>query len=336
MNFHYLAGAGIGGQLVWYRYGNLGVQLFFIVSGFVIVQSLQGKTLKEFAIGRFIRLFPLFWILCTITYILTLLVPHTSHVSLASYLINMTMLPDVFIGFFHRGSLIDAAYWTLTVELLFYIGIGLFCKFFSYKNIRYFLAGWLVISMLAFAFHIDKNFYVKLLLVRHASYFVFGSALALIAMKQAKNLYEKYLDKALLVIAAVYSISIHTRAIELYLKPNMLDTKIVAGLLALFFIITPLLVYLSTFIKNPRAIRGLAVIGGLTYPIYLLHQRIGNVAINYFTNKWNIPWNTFAIGFGVVVIVFAYAVYLQDKKIRAWLKSRFFKRSLPEATTISP
>jgi peptidoglycan/LPS O-acetylase OafA/YrhL len=319
MNFHYLAEAGIGTEIVWYRYGNLGVQMFFIISGFVIVQSLQGKTLKEFARGRFIRLFPLFWIVCTITYILTLLVPDTSHVGPLSFVINMTMLPDVFIGFFHRGSLIDAAYWTLTVELLFYIGIGLFCSLFSSKYIRYFLAGWLVISMLAFAFHIDKNFYVKLLLVRHASFFVFGSALALIAMKQAQNIYERYFDKVLLVVAAFYSIYIHTRTIEPYLIPNVLDTKIVTEILVLFFISIPLFVYLSLFIKNQRVIRGLAVIGGLTYPIYLLHQRIGNMAINYFTNKWNIPWNIFAMSFEVVIIILAYIAYVKDKKIRAWL-----------------
>ena len=36
MNFHYLFGQT--GDLEWYRYGNLGVQLFFIISGFVIVR----------------------------------------------------------------------------------------------------------------------------------------------------------------------------------------------------------------------------------------------------------------------------------------------------------
>ncbi len=320
MNFHYLAGVDLEDTLMWYRYGNLGVQLFFIISGFVIMQSLQGKTLKEFATGRFIRLFPLFWFLCTITYILTLIVPDASHVSTTSYLINMTMLPDVFIGYFHRGSLVDAAYWTLTIEFLFYIFIGLFCSFFSYKNIRYFLAGWLVISMIVFALHVDKNFYMKLLLVRHASYFVFGSALAIVVMQQAKNVYQKYFDRGLVVIAAGYSLYIHTRAIDAYPYPNPLDTPIVTGLLILFFVGVPVLLYLSTLIKNPRIIRGLAVIGGLTYPLYLIHQRIGNVMMNYITSNHTIPWNTLAIGFEVIVIISAYIVYVKDKQVRGWLE----------------
>jgi peptidoglycan/LPS O-acetylase OafA/YrhL len=320
MNFHYLARFGVAEGLSWYRYGNLGVQLFFIISGFVIVQSLEGKTLKEFAKGRFIRLFPLFWFLCTVTYILTLIFPHASHVSLGSYLMNMTMLPDVFIGFFHRGSLVDAAYWTLTVELLFYIGIGIFCWLSSYKNIRYFLAGWLLVSLAAFLFQVDQNFYVKLLLVRHASYFVFGSALALIVTKQAKNVYEKYFDKILLCAAVAFSLLINVKAIPAYLNTTPIDTKIVTGLIALFFVVVPILVYLSTLIKNPRVIRVLVVIGGLTYPLYLLHQRIGNVVMNYVTDRWNLPWNSFAIAFEVVIIIVAYIIYVQEKKVRAWLK----------------
>ena len=322
MNFHYLAGLELSTSLSWYRYGNLGVQLFFIISGFVIVQSLHGKTLEEFATGRFIRLFPLFWILCTATFLLTILVPHTSHVSFHGYLANMTMIPDVINGFLGHGSLVDASYWTLTVELLFYIGIGLFCHIFSYKNIRYFLTVWLLFSAFAFMMHIDQNFYVKLFLVRHASYFIFGSALALIATKQAKNIFEKCLDWGLLVIAAVYSVLIHTRAIPAYVTPNPRDAGIITILLIIFFVAIPVIVYLSSYVKNPRLIRILAVIGGLTYPVYLLHQRVGNIAINYFTNRFNIPWNTFAIWFELVIIAAGYLIYVQDKKLRKWLQKK--------------
>jgi peptidoglycan/LPS O-acetylase OafA/YrhL len=326
MNFHYLGGLELSSYLSWYRYGNLGVQLFFIISGFVIVQSLKGKTLGEFTTSRFIRLFPLFWILCTATYLLTIIVPHVVHLHLSDYFINMTMLPDVINGFFGHGGLIDASYWTLTIEFLFYAGIGIFCSLFSYKNIRYFLTAWLVFSMVAFVYHVDQNFYIKLFIVRHASYFIFGSSLALIATKQARNIYEKYIDWLLLFASAIYSVYIHQEAIPPYPNPNPLDTNIITILLIVFFISIPILVYLSRYVKNPKIIRGLAVVGGLTYPLYLLHQRIGNVAINYFTNIYNIPWNNFAIGFEVFIIGIAYILYLQDKKIRAWLRKKLVVR----------
>ena len=323
MNFHYLGGLELSSGLSWYRYGNLGVELFFIISGFVIVQSLHGKTLKEFTTGRFIRLFPLFWILCTATYVLTLIVPHASHLNFSEYLVSITMLPNVINGITdHSTVLIDASYWTLTIELLFYAGIGIFSSLFSYDKIRYFLITWLGLSMLAFAYHIDQNFYVKLFLVSYASYFIFGSALALIATKQANNLYEKYFDWTLLFVSALYSIYIHPVAISPYTTPNPHDMNIITILLVIFFIGVPILVYLSRYVKNTRILRGIMILGGLTYPLYLLHQRIGNVVINYFTNIYSIPWNIFAIGFEVFIIIVAYVLYLQDKKMRVWLRKK--------------
>ena len=327
MNFHYLFGQT--GDLEWYRYGNLGVQLFFIISGFVIVQSLYGKSLKSFAVGRFIRLFPLFWILCTATYIITLVVPNTATVNFTEYLRSMTMFGDLFNGIVGYTRLIDPSYWTLTVELIFYIGIGIFAYFFSNKNIRYFFGFWLVLSAIAFIFRADHNFFVKLLLVRHASYFAFGGALALLAMKQAKNLFEKYFDWTLLFVSAGYATYIHPLALEPYYTVNPSDTNIITSLHIVFFIAVPILVYLSPRVKNMKVISLLAVLGGITYPLYLLHQRIGNTLLNFAKSHTDISWTNLSIGFEVVIIFVAYIVYLQDKKMRAWLYIHFTEFSIP-------
>ncbi len=320
MNFHYLFGQT--GDLEWYRYGNLGVQLFFIISGFVIVQSLQGKSLKDFAASRFLRLFPLFWILCTATYLITLIVPHTATVSFSEYLRSMTMFGDLFNGIVGYTRLIDPSYWTLTVEIIFYIGIGLFAYFFKDKNIRYFFSFWLIISATAFIFRVDHNFYVKLLLVRHASYFAFGGSLALLAMKNARNTFEKYFDWILLFVSAGYATYIHPLALEPYYVVNALDENIITVLHVVFFISVPLLVYLSPRVKNAKVIRFLAMLGGITYPLYLLHQKIGNALLNFVSAHTNISWTHLSIGFEVIIICVAYFVYVQDKKMRFWLKKK--------------
>jgi peptidoglycan/LPS O-acetylase OafA/YrhL len=331
MNFHYFLGVNESWKLSWYRFGGLGVQLFFIISGFVIVLSLKGKTLKEFAINRFIRLFPLFWILCTFTFILTHMAHDPNALYFSEYLKNMTMFGDIFNGYLKYGRLIDPSYWTLTVELIFYAGIGIFVHFFSYKNIRYFLAVWMGLSVLAFILHIDHNFYVKLALVRHASYFVFGSALALIVAKEAKSLFEKYFDWSLLLFSSLYSIYIHTRAIPEYFTLNPYDNIIVSILLIIFFIGIPALVYLSPRIKNIRTILILEILGGITYPLYLMHQTIGNLVINRIKSAYNLPWNVTAIAFEIFVISTAYFVYLKDKKLREWLRSKLLPKRRDEA-----
>lgn len=323
MNFHYLFGQT--GNLEWYRYGNLGVQLFFIISGFVIVQSLDGKSIKEFVTNRFLRLFPIFWILCTFTYIVTLIIPNTSTVSFTEYLRSMTMLGDLFNEIVGYTRLIDPSYWSLTVELIFYIGIAIFAYLFSHRNIRYFFGVWLVISAIAFLLSIDHNFYVKLLLVRHAAYFAFGGALLLIVTKQAKSIFEKYFDWLLLFTSAVFATYIHPRALEPYYTVNPLDIKIITVIHVLFFITIPILVYLSSYIKNKKVIGLLAILGGITYPLYLLHQKIGNAVINFVAAHYeSISWSHLSIGFEVVIIFVAYIVYLQDEKLRLWLKVKLF------------
>ena len=43
------------------RFGYLGVPLFFIISGYVITLSAKNRSAAEFAISRFVRLYPAFW-----------------------------------------------------------------------------------------------------------------------------------------------------------------------------------------------------------------------------------------------------------------------------------
>lgn len=322
MNFHYLFGNGENSQLHWYRYGNLGVQVFFVISGFVIVQSMKGKTLREFATNRFLRLFPLFWVLCTVTYVLTILLPDTRYaLHLSDYIRSMTMIGDVLNGIIGPAALIDPSYWTLTVELIFYVGIALFVSIFSHRNIRYFLLAWLLVSAGAFALQIDENFYVKLLLVRHAAYFIFGAALALIASGDGRTSWDRILDRALLVMSAVFATLIHTQSLPAYNTPNPRDAAIISMIHVAIFLGIILLVYLSRFVTSTRLIGALAVLGGLTYPLYLVHQRIGNMLIDLTTGIAPVSWLTLVICFEVIIIGIAYFLYEGDKRFRSWVLS---------------
>ena len=61
--FHYTTRARNNGvQLFDFEIGHYGVQLFFCVSGFVIYWTLErSKTLMDFAVSRFSRLYPAYW-----------------------------------------------------------------------------------------------------------------------------------------------------------------------------------------------------------------------------------------------------------------------------------
>src|SRR4051812_19156660 len=52
------------------RYGYLGVQLFFVISGFVILMTAYGRNVEEFVASRFSRLFPAYWVAVLGTFVL--------------------------------------------------------------------------------------------------------------------------------------------------------------------------------------------------------------------------------------------------------------------------
>jgi len=91
-----------------------------IISGYVILMSIdRSRSALTFAVSRFGRLFPAFWASCAVTYgVVSLMGLALREVALRDALLNLTMIP-VSLGV----GRIDGVYWTLEVELTFYIVI---------------------------------------------------------------------------------------------------------------------------------------------------------------------------------------------------------------------
>ncbi|WP_345954495.1 acyltransferase [Mucilaginibacter sp. PAMB04168] len=103
---------------LFFNYGLTGVDLFFIISGFVILMSLKRAiSPRQFIIGRIIRLYPLYWIAVSLAAISLLITGDAAlnGVFAIKYLANLTMVHPYFL----QGNM-DGVYWTLLVELLFY------------------------------------------------------------------------------------------------------------------------------------------------------------------------------------------------------------------------
>ncbi|PPK91969.1 peptidoglycan/LPS O-acetylase OafA/YrhL [Kineococcus xinjiangensis] len=100
------------------RYGYAGVHLFFVISGFVILMSAWGRSVPQFVASRVSRLFPAYWAAVLLTATLRWAWPTFGDLGPVEVLVNLTMLQDLF-----GVPRVDGVYWTLWVELQFYLAV---------------------------------------------------------------------------------------------------------------------------------------------------------------------------------------------------------------------
>lgn len=150
--------------------GQFGVQLFFVVSGLVIAMTLlRSRSVFQFAVNRFARLYPAFIVAATGTFLVTALWdPFDFGVGGRDYALNLTTFAHM-LG----GRFIDGAYWSLEVELLFY---GLVALSWLLLRDRFWIA-LIAMGIVGAAASSISPTLALLLIAPHLPFFLFGIAL---------------------------------------------------------------------------------------------------------------------------------------------------------------
>lgn len=271
------------------QYGYLGVDLFFLISGFVITLSAEGRSAREFVIARFIRLYPMFWICVSITTVAIILFGTTRDISLSQFVANLTMSPDTFGGY----EYIDGAYWTLAVELKFYIFIAFLLALKSWvkvniEKVALFLSALLAVHAYLHGVHSTSVLAIILALfysifwTGYAQYFIAG----ILFYGLYRNRRQYYHYPALFVCYVIALVQAIARSYESNNK----------GIVVLYVTSFFLAFLLISFRKVPNEYfsflgkgykRILIILGASTYPLYLLHASIAQVFIGVF-KKYNV------------------------------------------------
>ena len=99
-----------------FPYGKYGVQLFFMLSGFVNAMTFVGKrSAKDFLFARAIRIFPSYWLVILLNVLLLSQLPLFHTPTASETVANLTTMPRLF-GFEN----LEPVTWTLQIEMLFY------------------------------------------------------------------------------------------------------------------------------------------------------------------------------------------------------------------------
>jgi len=239
--------------------GLFGVLLFFAISGYVVPSSLRGGRwggVKNFAIRRFWRLYPPLWFAVVVA-----CVADPSIIKDGRLPWGLTMLPSL-----SGAGLVQLHFWTLEIELVFYLIIASLFFIFGGLN-RLVIAGGYLVSILLYL-----NFVEDIRGLNYWSHFplyiaiMFYGASCRMIMQFHSSRSAKWRQGVLLGLATGLLMIWPMRAAYLgVIERN--EAQLESAVLLLSVIV----VFILWVIIRPVKIAWLAYLGRWTYSVYLLH-----------------------------------------------------------------
>jgi peptidoglycan/LPS O-acetylase OafA/YrhL len=279
VGFHYLfrgaapdgfLDAGYPAAAPFAIFGYLGVNLFFLISGFVIAWSAEGRSWREFAIARFARLYP-GYLLCMTASFLVLAVFRDPRLpgDVAGYLANIPMFAPA-LG----RPFMDGVYWSIVLEIVFYGWIALLLMTGLFQRWRLpVIAVWLLLAA-ANEFVLKSGAVRMALLTEYAPFFAGGML--------AQHMVAKVRSAEATVLAlAAFLLSCNTLTVTQGWMQAHYGVSLSLGQL-LYADLGIHALFAGAVLSRHRIAPTsfIMLLGGLTYPLYLLHQNIGYLALN--------------------------------------------------------
>ncbi|MGW1374647.1 acyltransferase family protein [Streptomyces sp. NPDC002446] len=292
------------------QYGWLGVEVFFLISGFVIGMSVWGRTVGEFAVSRLSRLFPAYWAAILLTAVVVKAWPEVASLhGWGTVITNLTMLqggdntPDV-----------DPVYWTLFVELKFYLIMAVVMLFgVTYRNCLILCGVWTAAAALAPA--LQTPLLTAFAMPQYAPFFIAGIAF---------HLMRRHRPNAILWAIVILQLLLAQRSIGYRLASSLGKAAADAlptwparcVIVAAFALIGAIALGACDRIQW----KWLTTAGALTYPLYLIHMTIGMTLIHQYRDV--IPAPALVASVTVLMLALAWCIHrLVERPLGKWLRT---------------
>jgi peptidoglycan/LPS O-acetylase OafA/YrhL len=266
----------------WTFFGGIGVEIFFMISGFVIAASASGATAWTFLRSRAARLLPVLWFCATLALLVRLAAGEGLVDLLPVYLASILALP--------KGPYIDGVIWTLAVEVVFYGVVFLFLldrSFGQARRLLLLLTAWSGLFWVAMLYleitGIDAReltdpvrWITTITLMRHGCFFAVGVSLwILFNQRHSAKLYL-----ALVANVAFCAIAIH------FMYGLRYDSLVPLGawLGALAFLAASVAANDALWRRLRAWSEAIRTIGLMTYPVYLIHYVPGLVLMGWLAD----------------------------------------------------
>ncbi|MEM7455710.1 MAG: acyltransferase [Planctomycetota bacterium] len=300
----------LGFEFPWGKYG---VQLFFMLSGFVNAMTLLKKREPtEFLASRFIRILPSYWIIILINVLLLSCFPmYGASPTFDGFAANMTVMPELF-GY----ECWEPVTWTLQVEMLFYaIILVLFIGGALNRPLRtvLILAGisgfGLTYSNQLMATSPDSSwslavgFLTSLFILPYLP--LFGMGILLNEIRSGRGSVLKYGLGILACAIVFHAVDDHGH--------NPVITLFLLGLLTL-----------AAYGKIPPfRWKPFMVISASSYALYLFHNNLGCLLISTVNDAGLSPLLSFALGIGFSFCFAIFYTYKFEQPLTAYLRRKW-------------
>ena len=280
--------------------GYYAVLLFFMISGFVIYFSVErSETWRDFAISRLTRLYPAYWTTLTIVVVAEVLVFGNPHMWWGGYLSNMTMLQE-FLGYENY----DVVYWSLTVELAFYLIIGILFKAGLLQRIGTVALIWLALSWIGILLekYIDQpmpTVLTRYLIVKYVPFFLLGIMLYLIRKRGVSG------QRTMIIVAAFATIWMMHSLVEFTVSLALYASAAFAVSGSRQYLVSPILRWL----------------GAISYSLYLVHRNLGYLALTEMHKHGLQAWMALLLVIFAALALASFVTYFVERPVCSYLRT---------------